>query len=103
MEIYKIIGERIRTLRESLHITQEELANQINMRRTSITNLEAGRQRIPIDALYTIAGLLGVSVFDLLPENHPDPAISKAFTELREVEQRRLELINKLKSQLKDQ
>jgi transcriptional regulator with XRE-family HTH domain len=100
MEIYKIIGERIRTLRESLNLNQEDIADQIGMRRTSITNIEAGRQRLPIDTLYAIAGMLGVSVFDLLPENHPDKEVSEAFFNLREVEKQRQHLINKLKSKL---
>lgn len=102
MQIYKIIGERIRSLRESLNMTQDELADQINMRRTSITNIEAGRQRLPIDTLYTIAGLLGVNAFDLLPEGHPDREISAAFNDLREVEIKRQELINKIKSKLQE-
>lgn len=101
MEIYKIIGERIRTIRESLNLTQEDVADRIGMRRTSITNIEAGRQRLPIDTLYNIAGILGVSAFDLLPENHPDKEVSKAFTELRKIEQKRLALINELKSKMK--
>lgn len=101
MQVYKIIGERIRTLRISLNLTQEDLADSLNMRRTSITNCEAGRQRFTIDTLYNIAGILGVSVFDLLPENHPDREVSEAFKRLREVEAERLALIGKLREKIK--
>ena len=64
--IYQAIGRRIRAERESLGFTQDDLAREVEMLRTSITNIEAGRQRLPIYVLYRIARALGVSVEYLL-------------------------------------
>lgn len=38
------VGLRIRQLREALGWTQEELAKRVNLTRTSVVNIEAGRQ-----------------------------------------------------------
>lgn len=66
--LYSIIGERIRKEREGIGFNQGELAEAVGLLRTSITNIEAGRQRLPIHVLYKIASELGVSVTCLLPE-----------------------------------
>lgn len=48
-------------------MTQQELATAIGLTRTSIANLEAGRQRIPLHILYAIAEALGVAPTVLMP------------------------------------
>jgi transcriptional regulator with XRE-family HTH domain len=67
--LYSVIGSKIRMEREELGFTQQELSNEIGLLRTSIANIEAGRQRLPIHVLYAIADALGVSVMCLLPNN----------------------------------
>ena len=66
-EIYVHIGQRIQEERKSLGFLQQDLAQEIGLLRTSIVNIEAGRQRLPIHKLYEIAEALGVSVSCLLP------------------------------------
>ncbi|WP_175532457.1 helix-turn-helix domain-containing protein [Paenibacillus sp. yr247] len=65
--IYEEIGKRIREAREVKKWTQEELGKLVDLTRTSITNIERGKQKIQIDGLYNFADILGVSVFSLLP------------------------------------
>lgn len=65
--LYREIGARIRAEREDLGFDQGELAEEIGLTRTSITNIEAGRQRMLIHTLYAIANALGVSITVLLP------------------------------------
>lgn len=44
--IYILFGARVRQLRDALDISQEELAKRVGLERTSISNIEIGRQRI---------------------------------------------------------
>jgi len=65
--LYTDIGKRIRSEREALGFAQGELAGAVGLERTSITNIEAGRQRLTIQMLYAIAEALGVPAESLLP------------------------------------
>jgi transcriptional regulator with XRE-family HTH domain len=67
--LYKIVGENIRAKRESRNFSQADLAEKIGMLRTSVTNIERGRQRPPLHILYKICQLLNVEVKEILP-NH---------------------------------
>ncbi len=67
-ELYGEIGRRIRRARESSDTSQEALADNVKLSRTSVVNIEKGRQRPPIHTLYSIARVLGVKPHDLLPE-----------------------------------
>lgn len=62
------VGERIRQLRTTVGLTQQQLADAIGMSRVSITNLETGRQNIPLDRLGHIADALGVPAGALVGE-----------------------------------
>lgn len=66
--LYREIGRRIQCERKELGFNQIELAQEIGLTRTSIANIEAGRQRLPIHVLYAIAEALGAPVTCLLPE-----------------------------------
>jgi transcriptional regulator with XRE-family HTH domain len=65
-KIYKTIGEKIKKIRKGKK-SQQELADNLKITRTSVTNIEMGNQRVQIDTLWHIAELLGVSIHDLLP------------------------------------
>lgn len=66
-EIYKQIGELVRVKRELYALTQDELATRVGLTRTSITNIEKGRQRVQVHTLYAIADALRSSPFEFLP------------------------------------
>ena len=70
--IYAHIGKRIREERKALGFEQKDLAQEVDLARTSIVNIEAGRQAVSIHVLYKIARALGVSVMALLPEGAGD-------------------------------
>jgi transcriptional regulator with XRE-family HTH domain len=65
--LYRLIGERVKARRLALEMSQSQLADAIGMLRTSISNIEAGRQKTPIHVLYKICGVLGVEATELLP------------------------------------
>jgi transcriptional regulator with XRE-family HTH domain len=64
----KEVGLLLQAMRKRRQMTQEELAAQIGIQRGSYANIEAGRQRIPIDIVWRAAVVLGVSISSLVPE-----------------------------------
>lgn len=67
--LYRLVGGRLRTIRERKRprMSQQTLANRVDMTRASIVNIEAGRQRPPLHVLWQIAETLDVTLVDLLP------------------------------------
>lgn len=66
-DLYRAIGERVRDARSGVGLTQEGLGEVVGLGRTSITNLEQGRQHISVMTLYRLASALGMNPADLLP------------------------------------
>ena len=67
---YAIVGSTISHVRQERRFTQEKLAKAVNLDRTSISNIEQGRQKMLLHSLYEIANALGVEPFDLLPKKN---------------------------------
>jgi transcriptional regulator with XRE-family HTH domain len=64
---YKQVGGRIRTQRGK-NLSQEALASAIGLTRTSISNIENGRQKMLLHTLADIAAALKVDAVSLLPD-----------------------------------
>lgn len=65
--LYRLVGERFRRLRDEAGLTQEDLAKKVGLKRTSITNVERGRQRLPLHQMLMIADQLGAELRDVVP------------------------------------
>lgn len=65
--LYMLIGERISEARTERGYTQQVLADAIGLTRTSIVNIEKGRQRLPLHILFPIAMQLKVNPRKLIP------------------------------------
>ncbi|MBD3676358.1 MAG: helix-turn-helix transcriptional regulator [Planctomycetaceae bacterium] len=76
--LYREIGNRIREARAG-KLTQDELAEKISMDRSSISNIELGRQKLFAHTLFQIALVLGVSPAHLLPEESPSHMANDAI------------------------
>ncbi len=63
---HKAVGVRIRMIRETLGLTQDDLANRVNLKRVSVTNIEIGRQRLLLDSIEDFARALGTTPKHLL-------------------------------------
>ncbi len=72
--IYRVFGSRLRELRERASITQEELAKRVDLSRTSITNIEKGRQRVLLHQFVDLAEALNVEPTTLMPAASDDEA-----------------------------
>lgn len=66
--VYVEIGKRIFEARNNKGFTQEQLAEKISLKRTSITNIEKGKQQLLVHMLIKIARELDVDVNNLIPE-----------------------------------
>ena len=64
--VYQAVGARIRMLRDVLGIEQHTLAERTGLSRASIANIEAGRQRIYMHHVETIARALGTHTKGLM-------------------------------------
>jgi len=64
---YKKLGQRIREARTNSGFTQQELAAKVDLTRTSVTNIELGRQELLVHALVEIADALQIAPAQLLP------------------------------------
>lgn len=66
-ELYEELGRLVRQHRERLGMSQEKLAEAIELSRASVANIETGRQRIPLHHLYRLGRALKVEAGALLP------------------------------------
>lgn len=69
-KFYVDLGKKIRVARNNVKMSQSELARIIGFNRSSVANLEAGRQRIALHLFILIAEVLHVESATLLPDVH---------------------------------
>jgi len=67
--LYVLIGERVRRVREAQtpRMSQAELARTLQLRRTSITNIERGNQKLTLDTIYRLCERFGLHIHEVLP------------------------------------
>ena len=63
---HQALGARIRLMRETLGLSQDDLSNRVNLKRASVTNIEIGRQRFLLDTVEDFARALGTTPKHLL-------------------------------------
>lgn len=69
--LYAAVGWRICEARQARSLTQAQLAVGLDVTRSSVANIEAGRQRTSIHVLVAIAQALDVPVASLLGDELP--------------------------------
>jgi DNA-binding XRE family transcriptional regulator len=65
---YAEVGRRVRHAHELAGLTQDTLAARVALSRTSVTNIEGGRQKMMLHTLWELASALGVEPTTLLPD-----------------------------------
>ena len=100
---YKQVGEKIRTHRGK-DLSQEALACAVGLTRTSISNIENGRQRLLLHTLADIAAALKVDAASLLPSRQaPAEGVgAQALAGLAEKERAFVETAIGIKKQERD-
>lgn len=64
---YALLGANIKDRREAVGMNQDVLASKVGLSRTSVTNIERGRQSVLVHQLISFADALGVEATSLLP------------------------------------
>lgn len=67
---YELIGSAINKKRKELGYTQMELANKTGMSRTSIVNIEKGRQFPPLHLVWELSRALDCDPSDFFPKSN---------------------------------
>ena len=60
------ISHLVRERRESLGLTQEELAHKAHLHRTYISDIERGARNLSVRSLISLADALGIGVSDMV-------------------------------------
>jgi DNA-binding XRE family transcriptional regulator len=70
--LYRNLGYKIRVARERMGINQSLFATMLDLSRSSIVNIEVGRQRTSLHLLYEISKITDTSLSELLTDLVPD-------------------------------
>jgi transcriptional regulator with XRE-family HTH domain len=68
-DFYEQFGRRVRSARLDLGLNQETLGHRVGLERSSISNVEQGRQRVQLHMLLEFAAALSVPPERLLPDS----------------------------------
>ena len=107
---YKKIGERLRKLRKYMGLTQEQVAEILNLGRDAILRIEKGDRKIDLQELISFSKLYNISMDELTAEEHTinsnNVAFARGFNELSENDKKEIisliEIKNKMKTNNKD-
>lgn len=65
-DLFELVGIRIRNIRKSQGMSQQILAYEVDMEKTNISRIEAGRTNVTVKNLYKIAQALGVTMKEIV-------------------------------------
>ena len=68
--LYELVGAQMRRIREaqSPRMSQGDLARILELKRTSVTNIEKGNQKPTLDTLYRFCEHFGVEIAEIMPK-----------------------------------
>ncbi len=75
---YREFGDLLRHARKDKGLSQADIAPGVGLSRTSVANIERGRQRMSIHLLMEFARELGVEPCTLLPPLRPEPEVKRS-------------------------
>jgi len=70
MDTLKVFGSNLKRYRVFKGLSQEELAELVNLHRTYIGAVERGERNISLLNIKKLADALGVSIKDLMPDSN---------------------------------
>ena len=85
-EFYRYVGTQLKQLRTERALSQDALAAQLSLARSTYSGMETGRHRADLAILRRAAHLLGSSLSDLVPPSiakFPDPNLLTWIHDLR--------------------
>ena len=104
---YKIIGERLKKLRKYFGLTQEQVAQILNVGRDAILRIENGNRGIELQELMNFSKLYNISLDELTSEklsiSTNDVAFARGYKELSEKDKKEIINLIEYKNMLKKQ
>jgi transcriptional regulator with XRE-family HTH domain len=79
-----LVGQRIRQLRKSRHLTQADLASRIGITQSDLSRMESGEYKVGLDTLFKILHVFELSMsrfFEEAPETHEPVEVSEELPE----------------------
>ncbi|MGG3641478.1 helix-turn-helix transcriptional regulator [Bacillus gobiensis] len=76
----KEIGEKINKYRKAINMSATELSNLSGTAQSTISKIENGYSTTNIETLIKICEALGVTLYDVLPENVPENVLPESKT-----------------------
>lgn len=101
MQITKTFGEKIKRLRKAKNLTQEQLAEMINIAPKNLSKIEVGACFVSAETLDKLVEALDTTTEELFANNHikePQELLSGIYKNLNKINenQKKLELIYKI-------
>ena len=85
VDLGRVIGSRVREERRRLDLTQEELAERVNLSTNYIAHLERGSRGASLQTLEKVAGVLDVPVASLFVAGSPSSGARSAQDDIRRI------------------
>lgn len=73
-----MLGDKIKKLRKTIGMTQQELADAVGIKRSTIGMLESNKQGTSNDTLLKLAKILNTTIDYLLSDNAQEPTIDSS-------------------------
>lgn len=67
-----LVGQKIRQIRKSRHLTQAELAHRIGVTQSDLSRMENGEYKVGLDTLFKILQVFELSMAGFFEESMPD-------------------------------
>ena len=100
------INERIKSLRTSLHLSQDYVAKYLGVSRSTYTQMENGNRKVLADEVAQLCTLFGVSADNLINSteiSQPATMFARSFEKLDERDQAEIMNLIRFKEQAKAQ
>ncbi len=101
----KKVGEKLRKAREYLDLTQEQVANILNVGRDAIIRIEKGTRKISAEELANFSNLYRISMDDILNNDgikYSEQIFARGFDKLSEQDKKEVIDLIKLKNEYKE-
>lgn len=99
------LSERIRKLRNDLHLSQEYVANYLGIRRSAVVEIESGKRKVTAEELGKLSELFVIPADELLNGSGailPEQIFARGFNSLDEDDQREILNLIEFKHALKN-
>lgn len=100
------LANRLKGARKYLGVSQEYVANFLNISRTSLTNIESANRKVSSDELKLLSELYGWTSDELLfgkEVSEPTTVFARAFSSLSETDKREIMNLIEFKKRIRDE